>query len=596
MSRFKCRSIILISALAFLLIRFGAAQTGDNIDRSHEVEDLVSLSPQAVITILQREPGLLLEFKKILVRKAYEQGRLLDSSDLNDETVFQLLREDNTVRALATREIEARMYVLAKPLPDELRPTDNWRIVEQTLLAPTSAAAIAGAQPANSSQEAQYWATHERVPVVPPRDLNRGDDEDEPASQRVVAPAQPVLPDYRRQQNLAWQSPGPQNFTDFSPPAGNALPHVSPSELPGLLNTSAAQPNSGGINSQMTSGMNLQPAGPSIPSDVFSNLQTSGPNQNVASTSSRTNGFEVRSGFQPPPRNLAAPDRERLAIHRRPDPYQDVPSLYDLYQQFAKRSPTPERFGMDIFQNGTGNMDELPMDVPVGPEYVVGPGDGLNIDIWGSASGRLQRIVDRQGLLTLPEAGSVQVSGKNLAEVQHVVQAALRSQYHSAQADVSLARLRTVRIYVVGDVLRPGAYDVSALSTPLNALYLAGGPTARGSLRTLRHYRGSELVENLDVYDLLLHGVRKGGEQLAPGDTIQVPPLGPEVTVEGMVRRPAIYELNGESRLAEVLEMAGGVLSSGTLRHIEVERVIAHENRTLLRLDLPEDNTQQQGE
>src|SRR5205807_9566414 len=157
---------------------------------------------------------------------------------------------------------------------------------------------------------------------------------------------------------------------------------------------------------------------------------------------------------------------------------------------------------------------------PVGPEYVVGPGDGLNIDIWGSASGRLQRTVDRQGLLTLPEVGSVQVSGKNLAEVQHLVQAALRSQYHSAQADVSLARLRTVRIYVVGDVLRPGAYDVSALSTPLNALYQAGGPTARGSLRILRHYRGQHLVGEIDLYDLLLHGVRSSLERLQAGDTI----------------------------------------------------------------------------
>jgi protein involved in polysaccharide export with SLBB domain len=110
----------------------------------------------------------------------------------------------------------------------------------------------------------------------------------------------------------------------------------------------------------------------------------------------------------------------------------------------------------------------------------------------------------------------------------------------------------------------------------------------------LRHYRGSQLMEAIDVYDLLLHGVRKGGERLQPGDTVQVPPVAGEVTVEGMVRRPAIYELNGETKLAEILEIAGGVLTSGTLRHIEVERVIAHESRTMLRVDLPEGNTQEQ--
>jgi protein involved in polysaccharide export with SLBB domain len=594
MSRFECKSIILVSVLVFLSATPGPAQTGGNIERTHEVENLVSLSPQAVITILQREPGLLLEFKKILVRKAYEQGRLLDSSDLNDEAVFQLLREDNAARALATREIEARMYVRPKPVPDELRANDNWRIVEQTPVAAAPAAATAQAQSANGSQEAQYWATHDRIPVTRPQVQAAVNEESDAVAQPVANPA-PVpafMPDYRRQQNQPWQSPT-QTTPDFVPP-GTLQPRVSPSELPSLVSASMSQPaGTGGSTYPQNAPIAAQAAVSGIPSDVLANSQL-----DASGGSFLLSNNGAISGFGMPPsqptRNLVPPERERLAIHRQPDPYQDVPSLYDLYQQFAKRSPQPQRFGMEIFQNGTGNFDELPMDVPVGPDYVVGPGNGLNIDIWGSASGRLQRIVDREGLLTLPEAGSVQVSGKSLAEVQHVVQAALRSQYHAAEADVSLARLRSVRVYVVGDVVRPGAYDVSALSTPLNALYLAGGPTSRGSLRILRHYRGDQLLESLDVYDLLLHGVRKVGARLEAGDTVQVPPLGPEVTVEGMVRRPAIYELNGEVRLDEVLEMAGGVLNSGTLRHIEVERVVAHQSRTLLRLDLPEENTQEQ--
>ena len=99
--------------------------------------------------------------------------------------------------------------------------------------------------------------------------------------------------------------------------------------------------------------------------------------------------------------------------------------------------------------------------------------------------------------------------------------------------------MRSVRVYVVGDVQRPGAYDISALSTPLNALYAAGGPTARGSLRTLRQYRGSRLVREIDLYEFLLRGVRSDVDRLLPGDTILVPPIGPQVTVAGMVRRPA---------------------------------------------------------
>jgi len=166
------------------------------------------------------------------------------------------------------------------------------------------------------------------------------------------------------------------------------------------------------------------------------------------------------------------------------------------------------------------------------------------------------------------------------------VQQVLRTEYRDISADVSLSRLRTVRVYVVGDVLAAGAYDISSLSTPLNALFAAGGVTPRGSLRALKHYRGKQLLEEVDAYDLLLHGVPSGLQRLENGDTLLVPPLGQQVTVDGMVRRPAIYELHGETSLAEVLELAGGILPTATLRHIEVQRVELHEKRTMLTLDL----------
>jgi protein involved in polysaccharide export with SLBB domain len=287
------------------------------------------------------------------------------------------------------------------------------------------------------------------------------------------------------------------------------------------------------------------------------------------------------------------PRSDHAQLRHRVNPYADVPSLYDLYSQYGRRSPELVRFGDDIFRNGTGNFDQLPMDLPVGPDYVLGPGDSVSINLWGGVSQRLRRVVDREGRIALPEAGSVQVSGRSLGDVQRLVQTSLQSQFRDVQADVSLARLRSIRIYVVGDAERAGAYDVSSLSTPLNAVFIAGGPTSRGSLRTLRHYRGNTLVQEVDVYDLLLHGVRSGVERLQSGDTVLVPPLGPEITVEGMVRRPAIYELHGEKNIAEVLELAGGVLTSGTLRHVDVERVQAHESRTMLRLDIPENNNQE---
>ena len=247
------------------------------------------------------------------------------------------------------------------------------------------------------------------------------------------------------------------------------------------------------------------------------------------------------------------------------------------------------RFGSNAFLVGTGNANELPMDLPVGPDYVLGPGDNIVINMWGGHSQRLSVTVDRQGQIALPEAGTITLDGLTVAQAETAIQKALGTQFQDEHVEISLGRLRTVRVYVVGDVQRPGAYDVSSLSTPLSALYAAGGPTAHGSLRILRQYRGDRLVRQIDLYDFLLRGVRSNSDRLLPGDTILVPPVGPQVTVQGMVHRPAIYELNGEQSLKQVLDLAGGVLISANLRHINVERIEANQRRTMVSLDLPND-------
>jgi polysaccharide export outer membrane protein len=167
-----------------------------------------------------------------------------------------------------------------------------------------------------------------------------------------------------------------------------------------------------------------------------------------------------------------------------------------------------------------------------------------------------------------------------------MVQRSLRTQFRDVSADVALLRLRSVRVYVVGDINSPGAYDVSSLSTPLNALFVAGGVTAQGSLRRLQHYRGKQLVEEVDAYDLLLHGIRGDLQRLENGDSLMVRSIGPVVTVEGMVRRPAIYELREEKTLLDVLDLAGGILPAAALRHIEVQRLVAHEKRTMLSVEI----------
>ena len=274
---------------------------------------------------------------------------------------------------------------------------------------------------------------------------------------------------------------------------------------------------------------------------------------------------------------------------QQPSPYSNLPSLYDLYTQIPAAGGKLQRFGSDAFVVGSGNANELPMDLPAGPDYVLGPGDGLVVNMWGGQSDRLSRTIDRQGQIELPEAGTIMISGMTIAQAQDAIQEALSGQFHNEHVEISLGRLRTVRVYVVGDVQRPGAYDVSSLSTPLSALYAAGGPTSRGSLRILRQYRGDHLVREIDLYDFLLKGVRSDVEHLLPGDTLMVPPTGPQVTVEGMVHRPAIYELNGEKTLNQVIDLAGGVLRTASLKQINVARIVAQERRTMVSLQLPDD-------
>lgn len=287
-----------------------------------------------------------------------------------------------------------------------------------------------------------------------------------------------------------------------------------------------------------------------------------------------------------PPRPVTPGEETATAgepeLQRRPIPHLNLPSLVELYSQLPATGGKVKRFGSDVFQLGTGNSDELPMDLPAGPDYVLGPGDVLILNLWGGRAERSERAIDRQGQIALPEAGPVAVAGLTIAQAQEVIRRALTGQFREERAEISLGRVRSVRVYVVGDVQRPGAYDISSLSTPLNALYSAGGPTASGSLRLLRHYRGARLLAEVDLYEFLLRGVRAEGERLLPGDTLLVPPVGAQVTVAGMVRRPAIYELRGEQSLADVVELAGGPLVSASLKQIQVERIEAHARRTML--------------
>jgi protein involved in polysaccharide export with SLBB domain len=614
---FIVKNAFLIWSLAFRLALPASAQDAPVYGRTRALEEsrsqgerqaeqAVSLSAEKLIDLLQREPGLMLEVKKLLFRTAFEQGRILESRDLTDEALFRLLREDETIRVLATQEVTRRFYIRALPTAEERKrqaEADRDRIRATGSEGRNSG----GGNQVGTNQEDRYWYDRGRAGDIIPYP-----NETEPNPQYNPPYSGPYNPGFQRgapatqpptdsDSHRAVEQAEMQDSEDSDgissdgistgANSGGAMERISPEDLPGLIRARSEQPMGGSSSSGSAPGAPYASRSQAYPS-TLSGEEAPGRNGNLQDETSPAlrASFDAREG-RIWPLTLSRP--VHAALHHRVNPYADVPSLYDLYSQYASRSPELVRFGNEVFRNGSGNPDQLPMDLPVGLDYVLGPGDGVNINLSGGVSERLRRVVDREGRIALPESGAVEVSGQNLGDVQRRLQTVLRGQFRDVEVEVSLARLRTVRVYVVGDVERAGAYDVSSLSTPLNAVFLAGGPTSRGSLRILRHMRGNSLVEEVDVYDLLLHGIRSGVERLQAGDTVLVPPLGAEVTVEGMVRRPARYELHGETNLAEVLELAGGVLTSGTLRHVDVERVQAHQSRTMLRLDIPENNNQE---
>ncbi|MDT7812993.1 MAG: hypothetical protein QOJ42_2909, partial [Acidobacteriaceae bacterium] len=295
------------------------------------------------------------------------------------------------------------------------------------------------------------------------------------------------------------------------------------------LESSAASDNSDDL---FTSSQSAQVSGQQMPA---ANLPFNNPLNDDGTPNADLTGAETMPSVTPRSADNSHSNGKNNAMNgpqvlRRPAPY-NMLSLRDLYTQLPQPDGKLKRFGSDVFLRRNGyatnqiapNGRGIPLDVPAGPDYVVGPGDTLTVALWGGISQSLTRTIDRDGKLNLPDAGPVQVAGLSLERVQGIITSALKKQYRDVQVAVTVARLRSIRVYVVGDVQRPGAFDISSLSTPLNALFAAGGPTSIGSLRTLRHYRGTRLVEEIDLYDFLLHGVQNE-DRLQSGDTLAVPP------------------------------------------------------------------------
>lgn len=240
-------------------------------------------------------------------------------------------------------------------------------------------------------------------------------------------------------------------------------------------------------------------------------------------------------------------------------------SVEEAFAQFSVLQGIKSRlkqFGYDFFDAHAGGFTSL-QDVPVGPDYVIGPQDSLAVHIWNVPDQNFNRSyiapVERDGMVVIPQVGAIPVGGQTFSQAERTIHARLSMLLKRFELHVSMARIRTMKVYVVGEVARPGAYELSALATASNAIYAACGPSRSGSLRQVRIMRDGKTVGQLDLYEFLLQGDRRQDNRLQAGDVVLVPPLGPVVAISGSVKRPAIYELKPGTRLTELLTLAGGL-------------------------------------
>lgn len=242
-------------------------------------------------------------------------------------------------------------------------------------------------------------------------------------------------------------------------------------------------------------------------------------------------------------------------------------------------------FGYDLFEGEPTTFAPV-SDIQVPVDYIVGPGDTIDIQLYGNDTANYELTVERDGRINFPKLGPIMVSGMSFDAARETIEQRVSKQLIGTRVSVTMGDLRSIRVFVLGEAQKPGSYTVSGLSTMTNALFVSGGVKKIGSLRNIELKRNGSLVTTLDLYDLLLHGDTSGDRQLLPGDVIFIPPIGKTVSVYGAVRRPAIYELKREQTVEQAIDLAGGLVPDADATHGQLERILPDQLRETHDVDL----------
>lgn len=256
----------------------------------------------------------------------------------------------------------------------------------------------------------------------------------------------------------------------------------------------------------------------------------------------------------------------------------------DVERQFAALETELQHFGYDMFAGEPSTFAPV-TGAPVPSSYIIGIGDMVRVQLFGQRTVYHYLAVNREGYLTIPDVGQVQVAGLTYSAMQELIKHTVEQRTIGQQVAVSMGATRSIQVYIVGESYKPGAYTVSSFATVSQALHVSGGFSDIASLRGVQLVRGGEVITNFDLYDLLIKGDSSADRILQNGDVVFIPPRGQTVAVEGEVKRPAIYELKGDETFADILEFAGGAKPEAYLGNVTVRRV-RDGRRTVRNLDL----------
>lgn len=297
-----------------------------------------------------------------------------------------------------------------------------------------------------------------------------------------------------------------------------------------------------------------------------------------------TDGVLTLPGFAPIPLLGLSEQQATLRLQVVPD-FQDLQVRLTLLPLKKTGEQALPHFGYGLFAEYPSSFEPL-SNVPVPSDYIVGPGDTLDVLLYGNQNHAYQMVVGRDGRINFPELGPLDVGGQLFSAVESEIESRVAHQMIGVRASISMAQTRSIQVFVMGEAFDPGAYTISGLGTITSALYAAGGVRKTGSLRNVELKRAGVVVRRLDLYDLLIHGDTADDAKLLQGDVVLIPPVGATVAVSGQVERPAIYELRGETTPAEVLALAGGLTPNADTSKATITRIMPNGERVVLSLDL----------